>query len=308
MSIGKIDPESAIREGWARDSDDEIYMDGYNAFIQVTTHDGTSGFQVKNDIGAVVFSSNSNGDGYVAQDLIVNANTTTYSLKVIDGAVNGYVLTSDSSGNATWQPADSGSSADLSDIEEAIQTILKDLDGYHPDVTGQEHYYQLSNAIQIILKDLDGYGAASQDEKVKVSSNDTTAGYLNGKIIAGSGVTLTEVSDGGNETLEVSASLDGYITDGYHRELDQLVHRIVEDSYEEITYGVGNRIDNITVWTNSGKTMKVREEQNTYTGNNITQILTIQYDPNGNETERMTETMTYSGVRVTSITRDFTLL
>jgi hypothetical protein len=44
---------------------------------------------------------------------------------------------------------------------------------------------------------------------VKVSSNDTTAGYLNGKLTAGAGVTLTEGSDGGNETLEISVSSPG---------------------------------------------------------------------------------------------------
>jgi hypothetical protein len=42
------------------------------------------------------------------------------------------------------------------------------------------------------------------DVKVKVSANDTTAGYLNGKLVAGTGITLTEGSDGGDETFTVS--------------------------------------------------------------------------------------------------------
>lgn len=37
-----------------------------------------------------------------------------------------------------------------------------------------------------------------------VSSNDTTTGYLNGKLLAGEGIDLTEGSDGGNETLTIS--------------------------------------------------------------------------------------------------------
>lgn len=41
----------------------------------------------------------------------------------------------------------------------------------------------------------------------KVSANDTTAGYLNGKLVAGSGITFTENNDGGNETLSLSTSL-----------------------------------------------------------------------------------------------------
>lgn len=116
MGIGKIDPEYAVREGWARDSDDEIYMDGYNAFIQVTTRDGTSGFQVKNDIGAVAFSSKSDGDGYVAKNLGVGTYNPTAKLDVIGrakteefqmlpGATDGYVLTTDSNGVGTWQLA-----------------------------------------------------------------------------------------------------------------------------------------------------------------------------------------------------------
>lgn len=41
---------------------------------------------------------------------------------------------------------------------------------------------------------------------VQVSSNDTTPGYLNGKLVAGAGITFTEGSDGANETLTLAAS------------------------------------------------------------------------------------------------------
>ena len=39
-----------------------------------------------------------------------------------------------------------------------------------------------------------------------MSANDTTAGYLNGKLVAGSNVTFTENSDGGNETLTIAST------------------------------------------------------------------------------------------------------
>lgn len=52
-------------------------------------------------------------------------------------------------------------------------------------------------------------GASSSDELAKVSSNDTTAGYLNGKLVAGTNITLTENNDGGNETLTIAASGGG---------------------------------------------------------------------------------------------------
>tara|TARA_R110002020_G_scaffold17394_1_gene61159 strand:+ start:351 stop:1808 length:1458 start_codon:yes stop_codon:yes gene_type:complete len=44
------------------------------------------------------------------------------------------------------------------------------------------------------------------NDKVKVSSNDTTAGFLNGKLVAGTNITLTEGSDGGNETLTIASA------------------------------------------------------------------------------------------------------
>jgi hypothetical protein len=54
---------------------------------------------------------------------------------------------------------------------------------------------------------------ADTDEKTKVSANDTTAGYLNGKLVAGSGITFTENNNGGNETLTVAFdNAGGYIT------------------------------------------------------------------------------------------------
>lgn len=39
-----------------------------------------------------------------------------------------------------------------------------------------------------------------------VSSNDTTPGYLNGKLVAGSGITLTENNNGANETLSIGVA------------------------------------------------------------------------------------------------------
>jgi len=48
--------------------------------------------------------------------------------------------------------------------------------------------------------------AADTDALVKVSSNDTTAGFLNGKLVAGTAVTFTENNNGGNETLTIAAT------------------------------------------------------------------------------------------------------
>jgi len=94
------------------------------------------------------------------------------------------------------------------------------------------------------------------------------------------------------------------LSEGQHRALDQLVHGIAENSYEEITY-TGNKVTSIIVWTSVAKTTKIREETFTYTGNNVTTIVTKQYDVAGALIvgETMTETLAYTGNKIDDITR-----
>lgn len=99
-----------------------------------------------------------------------------------------------------------------------------------------------------------------------------------------------------------SAISDSGLTETQHEALDRLTHQINESSYDEVTYTSG-KATNYTTWTNSGKTTKIREEQYTYTGSKITQVITIQYDNTGTEKERLTESYTYSGNNVSNVTR-----
>ena len=69
-------------------------------------------------------------------------------------------------------------------------------DLYFDTTSGSLNVFNGSTWVQITV---------DTDVKTGVSSNDTTAGYLNGKLVAGEAVTLTENSDGGNETLTVAA-------------------------------------------------------------------------------------------------------
>jgi hypothetical protein len=46
-------------------------------------------------------------------------------------------------------------------------------------------------------------GGGVDDKKVKVSSDDTTPNFLDGKLAAGTGITLTTQSPGGDETLQI---------------------------------------------------------------------------------------------------------
>ena len=105
--------------------------------------------------------------------------------------------------------------------------------------------------------------------------------------------TLTDLLSGGSG-----------VTPGSHRNLDQLVHAIAETSFEEVSY-TGNKVDSIIVWTTVGKTQKIREELFTYTGNQVTTIVTKQYDAAGTLIvgETMTETLSYTGNKLDDITR-----
>lgn len=94
----------------------------------------------------------------------------------------------------------------------------------------------------------------------------------------------------------------GGITEAQHEQLDRLTHNINETSFDEIITS-GGKITSIITWDSASKTLKIREELYTYSGNKVTQIVTIQYDASGVEKERNTEVIAYSGNIATDITR-----
>jgi hypothetical protein len=71
---------------------------------------------------------------------------------------------------------------------------------------GDLFYNTSANALKYYTGSAWSSIVVNTDQSVKVSSNDTTAGFLNGKLVAGSNVTLTEGSDGSNETLTIAAA------------------------------------------------------------------------------------------------------
>jgi len=92
------------------------------------------------------------------------------------------------------------------------------------------------------------------------------------------------------------------ITEPQHEALDTLVHEIDESSYDEVVYS-GNKVQTYTVWETAAKLKKIREETYSYSGNKVSQIVTVQYDGAGAVKMTMTEVYTYSGSKVTSVTR-----
>lgn len=124
------------------------------------------------------------------------------------------------------------------------------------------------------------------------------------KVIAGTDINIsyTGVDPGtGDVTISFNSSTGG-ITASQHRNLDQLVHEIAETCYYEITYSTG-KIAKETWWTTLDKTKKIRNIDYTYIGNLITQVITKQYDSNGNAIvgETLTETYNYTGQHVNYI-------
>ncbi len=102
-------------------------------------------------------------------------------------------------------------------------------------------------------------------------------------------------------TKSLADLLAGGMSPDTHRQLDQLVHELDENYYEEYTY-TASKITNVTIWTNSGKTKKIREHAYTYTGIKITQEIITQYDSDGNWSERLTLTYVYTGAQISDIT------
>ena len=77
---------------------------------------------------------------------------------------------------------------------------LDEGDLFYNTTSNELKYYNGSAWVAIV---------ADTDVKVSVSANDTTPGFLNGKLVAGTNISLTEGNDGGNETLTIAATSSG---------------------------------------------------------------------------------------------------
>ena len=160
---------------------------------------------------------------------------------------------------------------------------------------------------------------ASGDEKAKVSANDTTAGYLNGKLVAGTGVSLVEQNDGSNETLRIDASGSG-ITEAQHKILRQLIHFIDEGpaegftslAYKE-TLPVGDPFPTSVTWyESSSKAVKIVEKIITRTGGGATKVKPTPivwkvYNSSDALIATVSDAIAYSGVFESTRTRTITI-
>jgi hypothetical protein len=97
------------------------------------------------------------------------------------------------------------------------------------------------------------------------------------------------------------SSAGGGITEAQHEDLDTLVHNLSEDMYEEFVY-TGARVDDIIVWTDSGKTTKIRETNFSYSANKVVTEVIKQYDSGGTLKVILTGTYNYTGNQLDDIT------
>lgn len=90
------------------------------------------------------------------------------------------------------------------------------------------------------------------------------------------------------------------LSETQHENLDTLVHELAKDRYEEITRS-GGVVTNHIVYTDSGKTTKIRETNITRSAGKVSEIEIIQYE-SGSEKYTLTGTVARSSGSVSDIT------
>ena len=142
-----------------------------------------------------------NGDAYSGAVLKFYSNGTSSNINLATDSTGGTQVSSVAL-NASGYPAVSGNVI-IPHLEESYKVSL-----YATQTAADADSGALWSVDELTAPVIAG---ANTDINVKVSSNDTSAGYLNGKLVAGDNIGLTEGSDGGNETLTIAFANAGQI-------------------------------------------------------------------------------------------------
>ena len=98
---------------------------------------------------------------------------------------------------------------------------------------------------------------------------------------------ITIVSPDGLTTRKIGLTNDGSFTcEG------QPIAEQEDASYEEYTY-TGSSLTGRIIWTDNGKTQKIKEETISYIANRTNQIITDYYDGSGVKFKTVTEVLSY---------------
>lgn len=107
------------------------------------------------------------------------------------------------------------------------------------DVTNGYISADMEDANDNFIELYNAQAALAAGSGVVVSANDTLAGFLNGKLVAGTNIILTENDDGGNETLTVD--LAATITTRTY--VDPVISGCIKDEIYAITDGAAFEIN-----------------------------------------------------------------
>jgi hypothetical protein len=159
-------------------------LTGPAAGVSVTNGDGVSGnptISLANDLSAV--------EGLASNGIAVRTATDTWAVRTLT-AGGGITITHGDgiSANPTVAVDINGSASAVGGVASDDEVLIFDTSA--------------SAIRKATVATISGSGSTT----VSVSANDTTPGVLTAKLVAGTGITLTENNDGGNETLTVAAA------------------------------------------------------------------------------------------------------
>lgn len=140
----------------------------------------------------------------------------------------------------------------------------------------------------------DRFPGTREEEAIQLEAS-ATVPVTNGEFRYVTGVGFRFFEEGS----EIGLSGSG-LTAPQHLALDQLVHNIAETSYLEVTRS-GGRVTDVIIWTDSGKTTKIREVNITRSSGQVSQVVTKQYDGGGSLVQTLTQTINRSSGQVASI-------
>lgn len=166
----------------------------------------------------------------------IKLSDTAVTPATIGSASETVTITVDQQGRLTAASEQSISitASQVSDFDEAAQDAVgsivvdsADIDFTYndatPSITGvltttgvvAATYGSATNVPQIIvdskgrISSVTDIAITATDELVKVSANDTTAGYLEDKVVGGSGISIATLNDGADEDLQINLDING---------------------------------------------------------------------------------------------------
>jgi hypothetical protein len=184
------------------------------------------------------------------------------------------------------------SSTDLTELElisgDVIEITNSDgADGtYTVDaVTGENTFTVNESIADATSGDLDAY----------MPTGATLVGVDNRSWVKITGSTVQAALD------SVDTQIDNKVDATEHKNLDQLVHGLAEDSFTEIVRD-GEYVTRETVWQSASQNTKIREYTYTWSNGLLQQATVTQYDSNGNATKTVTRDYTRDNENVVSYT------